>query len=151
MTDTLKSLKKNKIILWSPMLSNVGTVKAVIKTAECLSKNNEVFILNIFSQKNLILSHNKNIKIKNFFTLNNIPQTGFVSKFIIYFFSFLSIPQLISLVRKNNINLIITHLVGIVPLILKFIIKDLKIFCSIQGFPKMNKIRKLLWKIFYNK
>ena len=33
------------------MLSNVGTVKAVIKTAECLSKNNEVFILNIFSQK----------------------------------------------------------------------------------------------------
>ena len=34
---------------------------------------------------------------------------------------------------------------------LKFIIKDLKIFCSIQGFPKMNKIRKLLWKIFYNK
>ena len=150
MTDTLKSLKRNKIILWSPMLSNVGTIKAVIKTAECLSKNNEVFILNIFFQKNLVLSNNKNIKIKNFFYLNNIPQTGFISKLIIYFFSFLSIPKLISLIRKNDIDLIITHLVGIVPLMLKFFIKDLRIFCSIQGFPKMNKIRKFLWKIFYN-
>ena len=48
-------------------------------------------------------------------------------------------------------NLVITHLVGVVPLMLKFIIKDLRVFCSIQGFPKMNWVRKFLWRLFYNK
>lgn len=151
MIDISKSVKKNKIILWCPMLSNVGTIKAVINTAECLSKNNEVFILNIFNQKNLKVKKNKNIKIINFFFLKNIPQTGLISKIIIYFFSFISIPLLIKLIKKNKINLIITHLVGVVPLLLKFFLDDLKIFCSIQGFPKMNFLRKLLWKMFYNK
>ena len=151
MTDTLKSKKKNKILLWSPMLSHVGTIKAVLKTAECLSQNNEVFILNIFSQKNLILKNRKNIKVENFYFFKNLPQTGLFSKITIYLFSFLSIPKLIFFVKKNKINLIITHLVGIVPLLLKFIFKDLRVFCSIQGFPKMNLIRKILWRLLYNK
>lgn len=151
MTDTLKSKKKNKILLWSPMLSHVGTIKAVLKTAECLSQNNEVFILNIFNQKNLILKNRKNIKVENFYYFKNLPQTGLFSKITIYFFSFLSIPKLIFFVKKNKINLIITHLVGVVPLLLKFIFKDLRVFCSIQGFPKMNLIRKILWRLLYNK
>lgn len=151
MIDSLKLKKKNRIILWSPMLSHVGTIKAVIKTAECLSENNIVYILNIFAQDNLIVNKNCNIQIKNFFFLKNIPQTGLLSKLIIYFFSFLSLPLLISFIKKNKVNLVITHLVGVVPLMLKFIIKDLRVFCSIQGFPKMNWVRKFLWRLFYNK
>ena len=65
MIDSLKLKKKNRIILWSPMLSHVGTIKAVIKTAECLSENNIVYILNIFAQDNLIVN-------KKYFNIKNI-------------------------------------------------------------------------------
>lgn len=141
---------KKKILLWSPMLSYVGTINAVLKTAECLSNDNIVYVLNIFNQNDLKVK-NKNIYKKHFFYFKNIPRTGLASKVFIYFFSFISLPLLIRFVYVNKINLIITHLVGVVPLLLKFFIKDLKIFCSIQGFPKMNIFRKILWKIFYNK
>lgn len=143
---------KKKILLWSPMLSHVGTIKAVRETAINLSENNQVFLINNFGDKVFDVKEYANIKEIIFFNSYKImPKNGLISKFLIYFFSFLSIPQLIFFIKKNKINLIITHLVGIVPLILKFIFKDLKIFCSIQGFPKMNKLRKFLWKIFYNK
>ncbi len=143
---------KKKILLWSPMLSHVGTIKAVRETAINLSENNQVFLINNFGDKVFDVKEYANIKEIIFFNSYKImPKNGLISKFLIYFFSFLSIPQLIFFIKKNKINLIITHLVGIVPLILKFIFKDLKIFCSIQGFPKMNKLRKFLWKVFYNK
>ena len=143
---------KKKILLWSPMLSHVGTIKAVRETAINLSENNQVFLINNLGDKVFDVKEYANIKEIIFFNSYKImPKNGLISKFLIYFFSFLSIPQLIFFIKKNKINLIITHLVGIVPLILKFIFKDLKIFCSIQGFPKMNKLRKFLWKVFYNK
>ena len=143
---------KKNILLWSPMLSHVGTIKAVRETAINLSKNHQIFLINNFGDKIFNIKEYTNIKEITFLnTFKFMPKNGFFSKLSIYLFSFMSIPQLIYFIKKNKINLIITHLVGIVPLMLKFIIKDLQIFCSIQGFPKMNYLRKFLWKIFYNK
>ena len=91
MIDSLKLKKKNRIILWSPMLSHVGTIKAVIKTAECLSENNIVYILNIFAQDNLIVNKNCNIQIKNFFFLKKYSSNRLTFKtYNLFFFIFIT-------------------------------------------------------------
>ena len=42
---------KKKIFFWSPMLSHVGTINAVEKSAESLRKylNYEIYLINVFN------------------------------------------------------------------------------------------------------
>ena len=46
-------IKKN--FLWSPMLGNVGTIKATTNSAEAITSysEHEVFLLNVFGEFNL--------------------------------------------------------------------------------------------------
>ncbi len=143
-----------KIFFWSPMLGNVGTIKATINSIESILDNSdhEIFILNVFGEFSFYINESKRIKKINFFTfLRFLPKTGLFSKFLIYFFSLLAFPLLFIHVAKHRPNIIYSSLVGYLPLLLKIFFKDLKIFNSIQGYPRFNKIRKLIWKEFYMK
>ena len=145
--------KKNnisKIFLWSPMLSNVGTNGAMIGMAKSLKKysNAEIYLINVLGEFTKYKS-DKFYSI-DFFKINNlIPNTGKISKYLILLFSILSIPLLIRQILKHKPNIIITGLVGFIPGMLKYFFKDLIVINSIQGHPKLNFIRKLIWKTFY--
>tara|TARA_B110000027_G_scaffold59236_1_gene63893 strand:- start:3643 stop:4782 length:1140 start_codon:yes stop_codon:yes gene_type:complete len=141
-----------KIFLWSPMLSNVGTNGAMIGMAQSLKKysNAKIYLINVLGEFTKYKSEKFNFI--DFFMINNlIPKTGKISKYLILFFSILSIPFLIRQILKHKPNIIITGLAGFVPCILKYFFKDLIVINSIQGYPKLNFLRKFVWKVFYKK
>ena len=144
--------KQLKIFVWSPMLSNVGTNTAMSGIAESLKKylKSEVYYLDIlgeFSNYN----DGKNLYIK-FLKINHlIPNTGKISKFFIVFFSMLCLPFLAFQIFKKKPDYIITGLVGFIPCLMKIFFPKLKLINSIQGYPKFNFFRKIIWKIFYSK
>ena len=150
MSQSNKNL--TKIFLWSPMLSNVGTNGAMIGMAQSLQQhsNAKIYLINILGE--FTKYKKKNFIFIDFLKINNlIPKTGKISKYLILFFSILSIPFLIKKVLKHKPDIIITGLVGFIPCILKYFFKDLVVINSIQGYPKFNFLRKLVWKIFYKK
>ena len=141
-----------KIFLWSPMLSNVGTGGAMLGMAESLSKysDSKVYFLDILGEFSKF-NDGKNLYLK-FLNLNSIiPITGKISKFLIIFFSIISIPFLIKQIISKKPDLIISGLAGFIPSLMKYLFPNLKVINSIQGYPKFNFLRKLIWKICYKK
>ena len=144
--------KSLKIFLWSPMLSDVGTNGAMIGMAQSLKNysNAKIYLINVLGEFTKYKS--EKFYFLDFLKINNmIPKTGKISKYLILFFSLLSIPFLIRQVLKHKPDIIITGLVGFIPCILNFFFKDLIVINSIQGYPKFNFIRKFIWKMFYKK
>ena len=94
--------KQLKIFIWSPMLSNVGTNTAMFGIAESLKKysNAKVYFLDILGEFSKFNDGN-NLYLK-FLKINHIvPTTGKISKFIIIFFSILSIPYISNIFQKT--------------------------------------------------
>ena len=143
-----------KIYYWSPFTSNVATIKAVINSAYGLKKifRYDTFIINSFGEWN---SYRKKIKLKKINILDNpkkmnITSTeGYLSSRItfikIFFHSFFFLKNILT--RKKP-NFLIIHLITSLPLILFLIFKfDTKLILRISGLPKLNFLRKFLWKI----
>lgn len=144
-----------KFIFWSPMVSHVGTINAVLKSAISLSKKNKVYVIDVIGEFEKF-KHNKNLEkivfIKIFSVINYLPKTGIFSKFFLFLFSFLAIPKLFFIIYRYNPDIIFSYLLSIIPLSLcKFFFYKSKIICSIQGFPKLGILRKTLWKFFYRR
>jgi glycosyltransferase involved in cell wall biosynthesis len=148
----IKMKKKNHILFWSPFLGNIGTKNAVINSAEIINKKseNKIFLVNTFGELNDV-----NIKSLNILSFCNIykfaPKTGLKSKFIIYTLCIILFPLLLYKIKKNKVDIIISNLVSFLPLITKFFFKKIKIIVSIQGYPKLTFLRKLIWNILYKK
>ena len=146
--------KNKKIFFWAPMLGNVGTIKATINSIESILEETDykVYILNVFGEFSFYEKNNINLKKLNIFRfLKFFPKTGILSKFCIYFFSFLSFPFLFYYLFKYRPNILHASLVGYIPLISKIFFRNLKVFNSIQGYPRFNLLRKLIWKTLYTK
>lgn len=144
---------EKKIFFWSPLLSNVGTLNAVIGMADSLSKysNNKVYVLDILGEFKNFRNHNR-LHFLSFIRINGIvPSTGKFSKFLIIFFSILAIPFLVRKIIIHKPDYIITGLVGFIPILLKLFFRRLIVINSIQGYPKFNVFRKLIWKFFYKR
>ena len=65
-------------------------------------------------------------------------------------FSLLSSPFFLLCIQIKP-SIIICNLVGYLPLILKLFNKKIKIFNSIQGYPRFSFVRKILWNLLYVK
>ena len=135
------------------MLSNVGTINAIIGMAKSISRysNSKIYVLDILGEfKNYHNSYK--INFLTFAKINGIfSNTGKLSKFLIIFFSILALPFLIRKVIIHKPKYIITGLVGFVPILLKIFFSKIIIINSIQGYPKFNIFRKLIWKFLYSK
>ena len=155
-------MNKRKIVCyWSPFISKVATVKAVLNSAlsiKLYSQNHfEPLILNVFGEweSNLIEKKN-NIK---FYSLNNIKKffrfssEGYFKSRIKYLMIFiLSFKSLKKFILKKNPDFLIVHLVTSLPLFLNLIYNfDTKIILRISGKPQLNIIRYLFWKIALQK
>lgn len=148
---------KKKIYYWSPFLSPIATSRAVINSAYSLvryASNNEVMILNFFNEfqnlKKDILR--KNLKTLDYYKLHfkkYLPYKGRIkSRFSFIIFFILGLVPLVKILKKDKPDYLIVHLISSLPLILLIFFKfETKFILRISGYPKMNFVRKILWKI----
>ena len=146
-------MQKNFIVFfWSPMLSHIGTISAVNSMALSLSRYSKFkcFIINVLGEFNEFENEENNLSFLKIFDVTNyVPKTGLVSKIFLHLFALLSLPKLVYFIIKYRPRIIITSLIGYLPSILKIFFKKTIFINSIQGLPKFNYVRKLLWKFSY--
>jgi glycosyltransferase involved in cell wall biosynthesis len=145
------------IYYWSPFLSKVATISAVINSAYSLkkfSKKYKVYLLNSFGEWD---SYTNELKKKDIQIINvnsakymqSRENTGYLKSrlFFIVIFIINFLPLLKILVKKKPDYLII-HLITSLPLVLKIIFKfPTKLILRISGFPKLNLLRKFFWRV----
>ena len=152
-----------KIYFWSPYTGNVGTVKNVINTAYSLVKFSkekifEISLINVFGEWNFAKNNflKRNILIKDFYNINfflNFKKEGFLRSRLSYIFIFLiSFIPLLKILKKEKPKFLNVHLLTTLPFILYSIFNfETKLILSIAGYPKLNFLRKFLWKKISNK
>ena len=152
---------KKKVYYWSPFLSPIATCKAVINSAYSLSrysKEYESSIFNLFNEFHLFEKQikKKNIEFINFYKFNFSKYLPFQGKlksrfsFIILFI--LGFFPLIKTLKTKKPDYLIIHLISSLPLIILIFFKfKTKFILRISGFPKLNFLRKFLWKIALKK
>ncbi len=153
--------KKKTVCYWSPFISNVATVKAVVNSALSINrysnKKYESLIIDVFGEwRTSTNSETYNLKFHSLNYITNLfkfSSEGFIKsrlKYIIIFFSsFLSLKKFLIKVKPE---FLIIHLVTSLPLLLNLIYKfDTKIILRISGKPQMNIFRYLFWKIALKK
>ena len=153
-------MKQKKIYYWSPFLSPIATCKAVLNSAESLMKyssNYQSFILNFFGEfdKFMINHEKKKLRFIDHYPslVSFLPYRGklksrlsFIIIFILGFF------PLRKILKENKPDFLIIHLITSLPLVLLFFFKfETKFILRISGYPKMNFLRKFLWKLTLKK
>ena len=144
---------------WCPYLTNIATIKSVIRSAKSIQKyskktsKEEVIILNSCGEWNFLKNNLSQIKIKNllpFNFFNYIPKEGLIQSrlsFIIIFIT--NFFPLLFHVKKNKPKFLIVHLLTLLPIILSpFLSNYTKIILRVSGFPELNFFRKFIWKNF---
>lgn len=157
---------KNKIHIyyWSPFISKVATITAVINSMVSLKKYSEnklePQLINVAGEWDTYEEELKseNIKIINltkYKFLKNKNYNGFLkSRFIYFLICIVSFFPLKNLLKRDNPKYLIIHLITPLPLILRSIFKfKTKFILRISGFPQLEKsfIRFFFWKIFTKK
>ncbi len=144
---------------WSPFLSNVATVKAVLNSAISIKKFSKQINPNIINVIGEWTSFEKQIKKNNINTIsfeknneiyNKLPRYSYLksrfSYLLIFIRSAIKLYKFLSLRKKNDY--IILHLITSLPLILIILFNfKCKFILRISGFPKLNFFRKVLWKL----
>ena len=97
-----------------------------------------------------------NINLINYFNFNIskfLPYKGKIKSRISFIILFcIGFLPLFKTLKKDKPEYLVIHLITSLPLILLSIFKfDTKFILRISGFPKMNLLRKLLWKISFRK
>ncbi len=148
-----------KIYYWCPYLTNIATIKSVLRSAKSISKNNklkninEVVILNSSGEWDFQKKNSLKVKIMNLcpFSFHKfLPKEGFIqSRISFLIILFTNFFPLIFKIKKEKPKYLIVHLLTILPIILSpFLSKNTKIILRISGLPKLTILRILIWKLF---
>lgn len=146
-----------RIYYWSPHLSNdIATIKSVKNSASSLKDYSNSYSVSILDavgewKDNKFFFENKKIDIiclgKDIY--NSLPRGSFIkSRFSyikIFIFSFF---PLLKILKKNQPDYLIVHLITSLPLFI-YIIFNFKtnLILRISGLPKLNPLRLFFWKI----
>ena len=154
-------IKKKTVCYWSPFISNVATIKAVINSALSINRYSnqkyESLIIDVFGEWRTN-TNNETYNLK-FYSLNYITKLfkfsseGFIKSrlkyIVIFLLSFLSLKKFLIKVKPE---FLIIHLITSLPLLLNLIYQfDTKIILRISGKPQMNIFRYIFWKIALKK
>ena len=144
------------IYYWSPYLTNVATIKAVINSATSLKKFSKKFdpvIINSCGEFNKFKEEldNKGIKVLNLLSFNIhkfLPSKGFFSSRLSFIVIFLTtFFPLMNFIKSKKPDYLILHLITSLPIIISNLIKsETKYILRISGLPKYNLLRKFIWK-----
>ena len=142
-----------KIFYWAPWIGNIGTIKAVLNSAFIMghySKNKiQTKIINSVGEWDNFEEKDKMINLRNFKFYKYLPQGGFFKSRLTYIIIFIScFLPLKKLVQEEKPDYLVIQLITSLPLFLKIIFNlKTKIILRISGYPKMNILRKLLWRL----
>ena len=150
-----------KIFYWSPSLVKIATNQAVIQSAKSLIKYDKNFIVSIinffgeYQDYEEDILRNK-ILLKNFYSkklFKFFPKHGFLKSRLSFILIFiLGLFPLFNLLKKIKPNYLIIHLITSLPLtLILFFNFETKFILRISGFPKLNFLRKFLWKLSLKK
>ncbi len=144
------------IFVWSPFTGKIGTVKNVINSLYSINKysNYSTHLINAFGEWD---DYKEDIKVKNVDIHNfqylrfikNWKIRGFIksrfSYILIFLFSFI---PLFNLIKKQKPDYLVVHLISSLPLLIfKIFNFDTKLILHVAGHPKLNLIRKKIWKL----
>ncbi len=153
-------MRQKKIYYWSPFLSPIATCKAVVNSAFSLmkfGKANEACVLNFFKEFDKLDNENKkSLKFINYYNFNFakfLPYKGKINSrlsfLIIFLLGFFPLKKIL---KKDKPDYLIIHLITSLPLILLVLFNfETKFILRISGYPQMNFLRKLLWKLAFKK
>jgi len=151
-----------KIYYWSPHISHVATVSAVINSIKSVQKYSsgkiKCLLLDAVGEwqdyseelsKNKIETHKLYLKEK----YSKLPRYGFLRSRTAYWIIFLSsIFSLRKLINNHRPNFLIIHLITSLPILLNYFFKlNTKLILRVSGFPKLNLFRFFLWKFLGKK
>ena len=144
------------VYYWSPFLTHVATISAVIESAKSLkkySKKYEPVIIDACGEfdsykKTLIKNQINTINLTSFKYFKFLPKNGFFSSRFSYVLIFLlSFIPLYKVIKKKNPDYFICHLITSLPMLLaKLFNFRSKFILRISGLPKFNFFRKFYWK-----
>jgi glycosyltransferase involved in cell wall biosynthesis len=144
------------VYYWSPFLTHVATISAVIESAKSLkkySKKYEPVIIDACgefeSYKKILLKNKiKTVDLTSFKYFKFLPKNGFFkSRFSYILIFFLSFIPLYKVIKKKNPDYFICHLITSLPMLLaKLFNFHSKFILRISGLPKFNFFRKFYWK-----
>jgi glycosyltransferase involved in cell wall biosynthesis len=142
-----------KIIFWSPLLSHVGTINAVIGMADSFKKflKYEVYIFNILGEFDEFKLKRDYHFIDVFRFSRLLPKTGKLSKIFTHLLSILSLPYFFFKITQIKPNILISSLLGYLTNLLKFLTDKIIFINSIQGYPRFNYLRYAVWRLLYRK
>ena len=149
----MKKEYHKKIIFWAPLLSHVGTINAIIGMADSFKKflKYEVYIFNVFGEFDEFKLKKDYHFIDVFRFARFFPQTGKLSKIFIHLFSILSLPYFFLKIIQIKPNILISSLLGYLTNLLKFLTNKIIFINSIQGYPRFNYLRYVIWRLLYGK
>ncbi|MDC0859218.1 glycosyltransferase [Candidatus Pelagibacter sp.] len=143
-----------KLFFWSPHIDpQIATVKSVYNSINSLSKHEKkvkITLLNVFGEWDKFSFNNIDV-IKLIIRRQIIKKKfkGFINSRVLYFRILLqSYFPLKKIIKNENPNYLIIHLLTIIPIIL-FIFNNFqtKLILRISGLPKLNIFRYFIWKI----
>ena len=145
-----------KILIWAPFTNKVGTTTNVLNSISAIKKYSEnnkyvIDLVDVFGEwdKYKFNTNEVNkIKLLNNKFLFKSKKTGYLRSRFFYLLIFLfSIIPLFKLLKKNNYDYLIIHLITSLPIFLmNFLNIKTKLILCIAGFPKLNLLRKSFWK-----
>ena len=144
------------VVYWSPFLTHVATISAVIESAKSLkkcSKKYDPVIIDACGEfesysKTLVENKIKTINLTSFKYFKFLPKNGFFksrfSYILIFLFSFIPLYKVI---KKKNPDYFICHLITSLPMLLaKLFNFHSKFILRISGLPKFTFFRKFYWR-----
>ena len=146
-----------KIYYWAPFLSNIATISSVIKSIESIKtyskKNIEISIIDSVGEWGKVQEKTKDINIIRLYNkslINRLPKGGFLkSRFTQVFIFCFSFFKLLKLLKKNEPDFLVAHLIVSLPLtIMSFLHNKTKLIIRISGLPRLNLFRRIYWTSF---
>ena len=147
-----------KIYYWSPHISHVATVNAVINSIKSVQKYSYGKIKCIlidavgewreyqeeFTKKNI-----ETYKLYRNEKYKSLPRYGFIRSRTAYWIIFLSsIFSLKKIINSQKPDFLIIHLITSLPILLSYFFNlNTKLILRISGFPKLNFFRLFVWKV----
>ena len=151
-----------KIFYWSPFISKIATIKAVLNSAKILGKfSKNLYNVSIINSIGEFEDYEEELKDNNVKLINLFKQKiakyfsdkGFIiSRVSFIIISIITFFPLLKVIKQKKPDFLIIHLLTSLPLILNYLFNlNTKIILRISGYPKLNRIRFLLWKILLKK
>tara|TARA_B100001093_G_scaffold104345_1_gene96523 strand:- start:1456 stop:2601 length:1146 start_codon:yes stop_codon:yes gene_type:complete len=144
---------RQNLFYWGPFIDdNIGTKKAIFNSALSINKFSKKYKSTIINsigewdkdQENSLVNF-LDFKNRNF---EKLPRFGFIRSrisFIIIFFK--CFWKLKKILKKEKPEYLIVHLMTSIPFVLFLLFKfKTKILFRVSGKPKLNFLRKILWK-----